>query len=336
MLFTNAVCSAESGIGRSATSAEIAAWDIDVRPDFKGIPEGSGSVGRGQEIWDGKCAMCHGSFAESNEVFTPIAGGTTKDDIKTGRVKALIGTTQPHKTTLMKVATLSTIWDYIHRAMPWNAPKTLSNDDVFAVTAYLLNIAEIIPDDFVLDNKNIHEVQKLMPNRNGMTLEHGLRTVNGKPDVNNTACMKNCELKVAIRSKLPDGARNSHGNIQMQNRSFGPVRGVDTTKSPLTTFIRVEDGLNARVEDDSSQHVLQIAKRNGCLSCHGVSNKIVGPGFNQVAHKYKSDSSASDKLVKKITEGGSGNWGSIEMPAQKNIPKDQLEQLVGWILSGAK
>ena len=64
-------------VGRTATPAEIAAWDIDVRPDFKGLPKGSGSVAKGQEVWEAKCASCHGIFGESNEVFTPLVGGTT-------------------------------------------------------------------------------------------------------------------------------------------------------------------------------------------------------------------------------------------------------------------
>ena len=78
------------GIGRAATPAEIKAWDIDVRPDFTGLPPGSGSVAKGQEVWEAKCASCHGTFGESNEVFSPLVGGTTAEDIKNGRVKALL------------------------------------------------------------------------------------------------------------------------------------------------------------------------------------------------------------------------------------------------------
>ena len=111
-------------IGRNATPAEVAAWDIDVRPDFKGLPAGSGSVAKGQDLWEKQCASCHGTFGESNEVFTPIAGGTSKEDIKTGKVASLMSDKQPQRTTLMKVATVSTLWDYIYRAMPWNAPRS--------------------------------------------------------------------------------------------------------------------------------------------------------------------------------------------------------------------
>jgi len=77
------------GLGRPATAKEIAAWDIDVRADFKGLPPGSGSVAKGQDIWEAKCAHCHGVFGESNEVFSPLIGGTTTEDIKTGRVANL-------------------------------------------------------------------------------------------------------------------------------------------------------------------------------------------------------------------------------------------------------
>ncbi len=116
------------GVGRPATPAEVKAWDIDVRPDFKGLPKGSGSVERGQELFEAKCASCHGSFGESNEVFTPLAGGMTADDVKAGRVKGLSSGELPQRTTFTKVATISTVWDYINRAMPWTSPKSLKPD----------------------------------------------------------------------------------------------------------------------------------------------------------------------------------------------------------------
>src|SRR5512145_2395114 len=162
------------GIGREATPKEVAAWDIDVRPDFKGLPAGSGSVAQGMEVWEGKCASCHGVFGESNQTFSPLVGGTTAQDIQTGRVARLDDPGFPGRTTLMKVSTLSTLWDYINRAMPWTAPKSLSTEEVYAVTAFLLNLGGIVPDDFVLSDKNIAEVQKRMPNRNGMTTNHAM------------------------------------------------------------------------------------------------------------------------------------------------------------------
>jgi cytochrome c len=323
-------------IGRGATGKEVAAWDIDVRPDFKGLPKGSGSVAKGMQVWEGRCASCHGTFGESNEVFTPIVGGTTKDDVKTGHVAALKTNRQPQRTTLMKVATVSTLWDYIHRAMPWNAPKSLSVDEVYAVTAYILNMGEVLPDDFTLSDQNIAQVQKLMPNRNGMSTAHGMWDVRGKPDVKSVACMRNCPV-TGIHSTLPEQSRNAHGNIALQNRTFGPVRGADTTKpsssAPLATSAQA--ATVAAAAPAAKPDALSLAVQNACLACHGIDDKVVGPGFTQVAAKYNGDPAAAAALVKKIRTGGSGVWGSVPMPAQEQLKDADVQLLVGWILNGA-
>jgi S-disulfanyl-L-cysteine oxidoreductase SoxD len=335
---SSAYAATYTNVGRLASPAEIAAWDIDVRPDFKGLPSGSGSVEEGEEIWEAKCVSCHGTFGESNEVFTPIIGGTTKADITSGRVAGLVGNSQPQKTTIMKVATLSTLWDYINRAMPWTAPKSLSTNEVFAVTAYILNLARIIPDDFTLSNKNIEEVQKLMPNRNGMTLDHGLRTVNGNPDVRSNPCMSDCKTTDKITSTYPESARESHGNIQHQNRTFGAVRGIDTTMPSAKTLEesikRLSQAVNDKREASSSDgdEMLSLAKKSNCLSCHGISNKLLGPSFNEIATKYKLDSSANDTLFSKVRKGTSGNWGNIPMPPQTAVSDADAKALVNWIL----
>ncbi len=222
-----AVLAAMAGIGREATAAEIAAWDIDVRPDFKGLPPGQGSVARGEEVWDAKCASCHGTFGESNEVFTPIVGGTTAHDMQVGLASGLLK--DGGRTTLMKVSTLSTLWDYINRAMPWNAPRSLTVEEVYASLAYILNLGGVVADDFVLSNENIASVQEKLPNRDGMTRRHGLWTVDGMPDVQATACMNNCRRDVpAIRSQLPEHARDAHGDLSEQQRPLGPTRGAVT------------------------------------------------------------------------------------------------------------
>jgi cytochrome c len=322
-----------SGVGRPATLAEIKAWDIDVRPDFKGLPKGSGSVDRGQELFEEKCASCHGSFGESNEVFTPLAGGTTKDDIKTGRVKGLSSGELPQRTTFTKVATISTVFDYIQRAMPWTSPKSLKPDDVFAILAYLLNLHEIVPADFVLSDQNIAEVQKLLPNRNGMTTDHGLWPGapakkggignGGKPDTANKACMKNCKSEVLIGSRLPEYARTAHGELADQHRSFGPVRGTRTL-GPEAAKKAADAG------------TLELATKSGCMACHGLKSKIVGPGYNEVQTRYKGQTDAEDRLFAKVKAGGQGVWGSIPMPPNGHLKDEDLRTLVKWVLSGAK
>ena len=211
------------GVGRPATPDEIAAWDIDVRPDFEGLPPGSGSVAEGQKIWDARCAFCHGTFGESNEVFTPIVGGTTAADLASGRVKSLTGS-ETARTTLMKLSTLSTLWDYVRRAMPWNAPKSLTPDEVYAVVAYILNLGDIVPEGFVLSDRNIAQVQARLPNRNGMERFQGLSDVHGKPDTANTACMKDCVPPARVGSEIPAWAHGSHGDLSAQGRSLARGR----------------------------------------------------------------------------------------------------------------
>jgi cytochrome c len=313
------------GIGRLATPAEIRAWDIDVRPDFKGLPAGSGSVSKGRDVWDAKCASCHGTFGESNEVFTPIIGGTTKEDVKTGRVKALTNPETP-RTTLMKLGTISTLWDYINRAMPWTAPKTLTIEEVYAVTAYILNLGDLVPDDFVLSDRNMAEVQKLLPNRDGFTRDHGLWDIRGKPDVKNVACMKNCAGEVQVVSQLPEIAKDAHGNLAAQNRTFGPVRGIQTVSAKLPQAPQAKPAADPKA----------MATSAGCLACHGVSTKSVGPAFTEIASKYGKDSDAHAKLIAKVKAGGAGAWGSVPMPPQPQLKDDELKAMVGWILNGAK
>jgi len=326
-------------LGRDATPAEVKAWDIDVRPDFKGLPKGSGSVDKGEAVWEAKCASCHGSFGESNEVFTPIIGGTTKADIERGRVKNLeLGSTFPQKTTIMKVATVSTLWDYINRAMPWNAPKTLTTEEVYATTAYLLSLADIVPADFTLSDQNIAEVQKRMPNRNGMVFHEPLWKVSGKGDVKNVACMKNCPVDEKIHSSLPDFARDAHGNIQEQNRVIGPVRGADTTQPPPASMpVRgAAAPAPAVVAAAGGGDVKGLLAANACTACHGVSNKIVGPGFNEILVKQKGRADIEGYLVNKIKNGGSGVYGSVPMPPQAQLSDADAKTIAKWIASGAK
>jgi cytochrome c len=215
-------------IGRRATPSEIAAWDIDVRPDFAGLPAGAGSVAQGEKLWESKCASCHGAFGESPAVFPPLIGGTTKADIERGRVTGLTAITENAKTTFMKVANVSTLWDYIRRAMPFDKPKSLTVDEVYAATAYLLHLADIVPRDFTLSDKTIAQAQARMPNRDGMSTAHGMFDVNGKPDVRSEACMNNCRVNESSLVVLPPTVNGLNGNLADQNRNWGPVRGVDT------------------------------------------------------------------------------------------------------------
>jgi cytochrome c len=326
------------GIGRPATAREIAAWDIDVRPDFKGLPAGAGTVARGMEIWESKCASCHGVFGESNEVFSPIIGGTTAADIASGRVARLTDPGFPGRTTLMKLSTVSTLWDYIRRAMPWNAPKSLSVDEVYAVTAYVLNLGGVVPESFTLTDRNIADVQARLPNREGTTTAHGLWPGRGfgqaGPDVKAAACMSDCAADVRIVSMLPDHARNAHGNLAEQNRLVGAQHGADTTRAPGAVPTATAAAAAAVARPAATPPALALTQRLGCSVCHGVENRIVGPGFRDVAKKHAERGDAVDYLVRKITSGGSGVWGAIPMPPQA-LSGDDAKTIAQWLIDGA-
>jgi cytochrome c551/c552 len=319
------------GIGRAATPKELQAWDIDVRPDFKGLPKGSGSVAQGQVVWEGRCASCHGTFGESGEVFNPIVGGTTADDVRTGHVARLNDRAYPGRTTLMKVSTISTLWDYIHRAMPWNQPKSLSVDEVYAVTAYILNLGNIVPDDFTLSDQTMAAAQARLPNRNGVTTEHalwpGAEFGQRKPDVRATACMKDCRAEPKLASFLPDFARGAHGNLADQNRLVGPQRGAQT--GPVAAPAAPAPAAAATAMPTA------LLGQHSCTACHAVDQKIVGPAFTDVAKKHAARPDAVAYLAGKIKSGGSGVWGSIPMPPQ-TIPDDDARRIAQWLAAGAR
>lgn len=339
-----------TGIGRPATAAELAAWDIDVRPDFKGLPKGSGSVEKGMAVWEAKCAMCHGVFGESNEVFAPIVGGTTADDIKTGRAARLRDPAFPGRTTLMKLSSLATLWDYINRAMPWNAPKSLSADEVYAVTAYILNLGHVVPDDFVLSDRNMAEAQARLPNRNGMSTRHALwpgRTLGGSttPDVKAIACMKDCPVEATVASMLPEHARNAHGNLAEQNRPVGAQRGAQTT-APATAkpAAAVATTAAANPPPAAGTATKPAAKppamptallgKHACSACHSPDAKLVGPSWKEIAGRHGSRADAEAYLVGRMKAGSTGVWGPIPMPPQA-LPPDDAATIARWLAAGA-
>ena len=296
------------GFGKPATRAEIAGWDIDVRPDGAGLPPGRGSVAEGQVIYDEKCANCHGTFGESNS-YMAIAGGVGS-----------LGTDQPIRTTGSKLNHATTLWDYINRAMPFQAPQTLRPDEVYALTAYVLHLSDIVPADTVLDQTSLPTLQ--MPNRGGFTTGHGMMRRDGKPDTHNAACMTNCAAEVRLSSEMPVYALDQHGNLAEQTRpSRAAAAAVPAAGKPAA--VPVKGGA-------------ELAKAAACMACHGIDQKIVGPGFREIAAKYKGAAGAELSLAEKVQKGSAGVWGAIPMPAQPQVKPADTRTIVQWILAGAK
>ncbi len=181
------------GLGRVATPDEIAAWDIDVRPDGKGLPTGSGTVADGEVLFSEKCASCHGDFGEGVDRWPVLAGG--HDTLTEERPEKTIGSYWPY---------LSTVYDYVRRAMPFGDARSLSDDDVYAITAYLLYLNDIVDDEeFELSDKNFLNIR--LPNEENFIAdgryEEPHYTTKTEP------CMTDCvaePVKVTMRARILD------------------------------------------------------------------------------------------------------------------------------------
>jgi hypothetical protein len=173
-------------LGREATQKEVSAWDIDVRPDGRGLPEGRGTVAQGEEIWTEKCADCHGDFGEGVDRWPVIAGGT--ETLSSDSPVKTVGSYWPY---------LSTVFDYINRAMPFWEARSLEPDEVYSLTAYILFLNDLVDDEeFELSKQNF--LEKRLPNEVNFTLDNRLDT----PVYNKfEPCIKNCKTHVKISSR---------------------------------------------------------------------------------------------------------------------------------------
>ena len=153
VLFVAGITLAGPNLGRDVKPEEIAAWDMSIPPDGSGLPAGGGPAVEGAAVYNANCASCHGANGTGGPA-DPLVGGigtlASKKPVKT------VGSYWPYATTL---------FDYIRRAMPFNAPWSLSNDEVYAVSAYLLSLNGIIDQKARMDAKTLPQVQ--MPNRDG-------------------------------------------------------------------------------------------------------------------------------------------------------------------------
>lgn len=178
------------GLGRPALPEEVAAWDLDVQPDGTGLPEGSGDVLTGEEVFADSCAYCHGDFAEGVDNWPKLAGGMDTldhdDPLKT------VGSYWPY---------LSTTWDYVNRSMPFGDAQSLSPDDVYAIVAYILYSNDLVDEDFVLSRDTFHDVD--MPNTYGFVIDDRLTS---EAHFVRDPCMENCKdtVEITMRARVLD------------------------------------------------------------------------------------------------------------------------------------
>ena len=272
------------GIGRTAHPNEIAAWDVDVLPDGRGLPDGSGDVFTGEEVFAEKCAACHGDFAEGVDNWPVLAGGfdtlADKDPVKT------VGSYWPH---------LSTAWDYINRSMPFGAAGTLTPDETYAIVAYILYSNDLVDDDFELSKDNFSEFE--MYNKDGFVIDDRPNTEYAKWQAE--PCMSDCkdEVKVTMRSVFlvdtpPEGGSDSVPNM-------ATIDGLPSFTKDGPSFIPVADEKPAEEKVEkasltkSSQEVagsadlINAGKKvfKKCSACHQVGDKAKnrsGPILNGI------------------------------------------------------
>jgi cytochrome c len=178
-------------LGRAASSAEVAGWDIVVRPDGRGLPPGKGSVKDGEDVYMARCAACHGEFGESAGRWPQVAGGigslASDDPVRT------VGSYYPY---------LSSVFDYVRHAMPFGDSQSMSNDELYAVVAYLLFLNDIVDGTFVLSRETFAQVT--MPNQGGFYDDD--RETSEKAFWNPSPCMTDCKPSATItgRARLID------------------------------------------------------------------------------------------------------------------------------------
>jgi len=160
--------------GKPVSEADLAAWNIDIRtPDGQGLPAGRGSVAQGRQVYTAKCVACHGVDAKGGAVYGSMVGGI--GSFKGAPRVVTPGSMYPYAPIL---------FDYMRRSMPMDRPQTMTNDEVYALSAYLLNLNGLVPADAVMDAQSLPKVQ--MPNRDGFLQDD-------RPDTQATRCMANCK-----------------------------------------------------------------------------------------------------------------------------------------------
>lgn len=253
------------GLGRTAHPEEIAAWDGDVSPDGKGLPVGSGDALVGEELFAEQCAVCHGDFAEGIDNWPKLAGGADtldhEDPLKT------VGSYWPY---------LSTAFDYIKRSMPYGNAGTLTDDEVYALVAYILYSNDLIEDDFVLSNETFFDVE--MPNADGFIIDDRAETEyaqwTGEP------CMENCKdakVEVTMRAMVLD--------VTPQEEGAEPAAAtVDAEPAAVEEVVATEPEVEVAALDPELVKAGESVFKK-CRACHQVGESAqnrVGPVLNGI------------------------------------------------------
>jgi cytochrome c len=209
------------GLGRAATAEEIAAWDVDVLPDGTGLPEGAGSVEAGEALFSERCAACHGEFAEGVGNWPELAGG--EDTLDDADPVKTVGSYWPY---------LSTAWDYIHRSMPFGEAQSLTVDETYAITAYILYSNYLVEEDFTLTRENFLDIE--MPNADGFFIDD--RATAEYPRFRAEPCMEDCKetVEITMRATVLDVTPEDTAEAEEASAS-PPAEAAEQAPDPVET-----------------------------------------------------------------------------------------------------
>lgn len=311
-------------LGRPATPAEIAAWDIDVRPDGLGLPEGSGDVWTGEELFTERCAVCHGDFGEAVGRWPVLAGG--QGSLTQDRPVKTIGSYWPY---------LSTVWDYVHRAMPFGDAQSLTADETYAITAYLLYLNDLVDDDFTLSKDNFLEVR--LPNEENFYLddrdEVELAMFSGE------VCMENCKdsVEITMRAAVLDVTPEETRARQLKE-------AVEAAKGGKAAEAEGVQMASAETESDAGEsEAAEVAELDPalveagegvfkkCQSCHQVGDGAkdrAGPALNGIVGRPAGASESFGKKYSKPMMAAAEEglvWTEEELSAFLESPRSYMK-----------
>ncbi|MBA96830.1 c-type cytochrome [Sulfitobacter sp.] len=263
------------GLGRAALPEEISAWNLDIHPDGTGLPDGEGDVLDGEEIFATKCAACHGDFAEGIDNWPKLAGG-----------KGTLNREDPVKTVGSYWPYLSTTFDYIRRSMPYGNAGTLTNDEVYAIVAYILYSNDLVEDDFVLSKDNFLDVK--MPNADGFIQDNRMEVE--IPQWTGEPCMTDCKDKVEVTMRAlvldvtpetADGATETKASATTEPKEEAAAEQPAATPEPAPA--QEQEAEIAAVDPALIEDGEKVFRK--CKACHqvgdGAKNRS-GPVLNGV------------------------------------------------------
>jgi cytochrome c len=309
------VTEGKMGLGRPALPEEVAAWNKDIMPDGSNLPVGSGDVWTGDEVFAEHCAACHGDFAEGIDNWPKLAGGwgslADEDPLKT------VGSYWPY---------LSTSFDYVRRSMPFGNAQSLTDDEVYAITAYILYSNNMVEDDFVLSNETFMDVEML--NGSGFVLDD--RETSEAHFWTDAPCMENCKdtVEITMRATVLDVTPEEEGTdeaaaVPVAEEAPMQVAAAEPAAAPAA---------EAEVQTAMFDPALLAAGEKAfgkCKSCHqvgdGAKNRT-GPVLNGIMGQPMG-AVEGFKYSKVMSEAGVEGrvWDDASMTEFLTKPRDYMK-----------